>query len=161
MVGIKSREVYENPAALILINAHKELEFLTLPREVTQFKTLVDQHMAKIIYDGLWYSPIRPALQAFIDETQKSVNGKVRIKLFKGHHVVVGRYSEQSLYNEELATYSKGDAFDHNAAVGFIKLFGLPTKVYAEVHQRGSAPQQAENTSDSAFAEVNKEKVHQ
>ncbi|MDQ0340690.1 argininosuccinate synthase [Caldalkalibacillus uzonensis] len=137
MVGIKSREVYENPAALILINAHKELEFLTLTREVTQFKALVDQHMAKIIYDGLWYSPLKKALDAFVEETQKSVNGKVRVKLHKGHHTVVGRYSEHSLYNEELATYSKGDLFDHNAAVGFIKLWGLPTKVYAEVHKQG------------------------
>lgn len=155
MVGIKSREVYENPAALILINAHKELEFLTLPREVTQFKTLVDQHMAKIIYDGLWYSPIRPALEAFIEETQKSVNGKVRIKLFKGHHVVVGRYSEQSLYNEELATYSKGDLFDHNAAVGFIKLFGLPTKVYAEVHAKGKEQQKEDSLKGENLPEKN------
>ncbi|MGV3489444.1 MAG: argininosuccinate synthase [Tuberibacillus sp.] len=138
LVGIKSREVYENPAALILINAHKELEFLTHPREVTQFKSLVDQHMAKIIYDGLWYSPIKNALDAFVNETQKVVTGKVRVKLFKGTHVVVGRESKYSLYNEELATYTKGDAFDHNAAVGFIKLWGLPTKVYAEVHKKDS-----------------------
>ncbi|MFC7393794.1 argininosuccinate synthase [Scopulibacillus cellulosilyticus] len=139
LVGIKSREVYENPAALILINAHKELEFLTLTREVSQFKTLVDQQMAKIIYDGLWYSPIKPALDAFVNETQKAVSGKVRVKLHKGTHVVVGRESANSLYNEELATYTKGDAFDHNAAVGFINLWGLPTKVYSEVH-KGSSP---------------------
>lgn len=136
LVGIKSREVYENPAALILINAHKELEFLTLPREVSQFKAQIDQQMAKIIYEGLWYSPLKTALDAFVNETQKSVSGKVRIKLHKGTHVVVGRMSEQSLYNEELATYTKGDAFDHNAAVGFIKLWGLPTKVYTEVHKK-------------------------
>ncbi|ASK61550.1 argininosuccinate synthase [Virgibacillus phasianinus] len=135
LVGIKSREVYENPGALILINAHKELEFLTLAREVLQFKTTVDQQMSKIIYDGLWYSPIRPALDAFINETQKVVSGKVRVKLHKGSHVVVGRQSANSLYNEELATYAKGDAFDHNAAVGFINLWGLSTKVYAEVHK--------------------------
>jgi argininosuccinate synthase len=134
LVGIKSREVYENPAALILINAHKELEFLTLPREVTQFKTQVDQQMAKIIYEGLWFSPIKNALDAFIDETQKSVTGTIRVKLHKGNHMVVGRKSPFSLYNEELATYSKGDAFDHNAAVGFIKIWGLPTKVYAQVN---------------------------
>lgn len=136
LVGIKSREVYENPAALILINAHKELEFLTLPREVSQFKTQIDQQMAKIIYDGLWYSPLRSALEAFVDETQKVVSGKIRVKLHKGNHMVVGRQSENSLYNEELATYSKGDAFDHNAAVGFIKLWGLATKVYSEVHNK-------------------------
>jgi argininosuccinate synthase len=134
LVGIKSREVYENPAALILINAHKELEFLTLPREVTQFKTQIDQQMAKMIYDGLWYSPLKAALDAFVNETQKVVSGTIRVKLHKGNHMVVGRKSVHSLYNEELATYSKGDAFDHNAAVGFIKLWGLTTKVYAEVN---------------------------
>ncbi|MBT2733971.1 argininosuccinate synthase [Bacillus sp. ISL-7] len=138
LVGIKSREVYENPAALILINAHKELEFLTLTREVTQFKTQVEQQMAKIIYEGLWYSPIKPALDAFIDETQKNVSGTIRVKLHKGNHTVVGRKSPYSLYNEELATYSKGDAFDHNAAVGFIKIWGLPTKVYSEVNKKES-----------------------
>lgn len=136
LVGIKSREVYENPAALILINAHKELEFLTLPREVTQFKTQIDQQMAKIIYEGLWYSPLKNALDAFIEETQKVVSGTIRVKLFKGNHTVVARKSEYSLYNEELATYSKGDAFDHNAAVGFIKIWGLPTKVYSEVNKK-------------------------
>lgn len=136
LVGIKSREVYENPAALILINAHKELEFLTLTREVTQFKTQVEQQMAKIIYEGLWYSPIKPALDAFINETQKNVSGTIRVKLHKGNHTVVGRKSPYSLYNEELATYSKGDAFDHNAAVGFIKIWGLPTKVYSEVNNK-------------------------
>jgi argininosuccinate synthase len=136
LVGIKSREVYENPGALILINAHKELEFLTLPREVTQFKTQVEQKMAQIIYEGLWYSPLKTALDAFIEETQKVVTGTVRVKLHKGTHTVVGRKSEHSLYNEELATYTKGDAFDHNAAVGFIKLWGLPTKVYSEVNEK-------------------------
>ncbi|KHD84668.1 argininosuccinate synthase [Heyndrickxia ginsengihumi] len=136
LVGIKSREVYENPAALVLINAHKELEFLTLPREVTQFKTTVDQQLAKIIYEGLWYSPLKNALDAFVNETQKTVTGTVKIKLFKGHHDVVARKSPYSLYNEELATYLKGDTFDHNAAVGFIKLWGLPTKVYAEIHEK-------------------------
>jgi argininosuccinate synthase len=136
LVGIKSREVYENPGALILINAHKELEFLTLPREVSQYKGQIDQQMAKIIYDGLWYSPLKPALDAFVNETQKAVNGTIRVKLHKGNHFVVGRKSPNSLYNEELATYSKGDAFDHNAAVGFIKLWGLPTKVYSEVHNK-------------------------
>ncbi|MBP0724022.1 argininosuccinate synthase [Bacillus sp. RG28] len=136
LVGIKSREVYENPAALILINAHKELEFLTLPREVTQFKTNVDQQMTQVIYNGLWFSPLKPALDAFVDETQKVVSGTIRVKLHKGNYMVVGRKSAHSLYNEELATYSKGDAFDHNAAVGFIKIWGLSTKVYSEVNQK-------------------------
>lgn len=138
LVGIKSREVYENPAALILINAHKELEFLTLPREVSQFKTTIDQQMAKIIYEGLWFSPLKNALDAFVDETQKSVSGKIRVKLFKGTHTVVGRMSANSLYSEELATYSTGDAFKHTDAVGFINLWGLPTKVYSQVQQKNN-----------------------
>lgn len=136
LVGIKSREVYENPAALVLINAHKEMEFLTLPREVTQFKSQIESQYAKMIYEGLWYSPLRPAIDAFIEETQKTVTGTVKIKFFKGNHVVVARKSPVSLYNEDLATYSANDLFDHNAAVGFIKLWGLPTKVYSEIHKK-------------------------
>jgi argininosuccinate synthase len=135
LVGIKSREVYENPAALILINAHQALETITLTKEVSKFKPLIDKEIAQVIYDGLWYSPVREALMAFVKQTQQVVSGKVRVKLFKGNHVVVGRASDNSLYNEKLATYTKGDAFDHNAAVGFIKLWGLPTKVNAEVHK--------------------------
>lgn len=133
LVGIKSREVYENPAALILINAHKELEFLTLPREVTNFKINIEQQFSKSLYDGLWYSPLMQALDAFIQTTQETVTGTVRVKLYKGNHHVVGRKSDYSLYNEELATYSKGDLFEHHAAIGFIKLWGLPTKVFSEV----------------------------
>lgn len=136
LVGIKSREVYENPAALILIKAHQELEFLTLPREVMHFKPIIEQQMAKIIYEGLWYSPIRKALEAFVEETQKVVTGKIRMKLFKGNMMVVGRTSPHSLYNEELATYSRGDLFDHHAAEGFIKLWGLPTRVFSEVEKK-------------------------
>ncbi|WP_164669424.1 argininosuccinate synthase [Virgibacillus doumboii] len=136
LVGIKSREVYENPAALILIHAHQEMEFLTHTREVSHFKKTIDQQFAQMIYDGLWYSPLRPAIDAFIAETQKTVSGTVRVKLFKGTPAVIARKSDFSLYNEELATYEKGDMFDHNAAVGFIKLWGLPTKVHAEIHQK-------------------------
>ncbi|WP_373895573.1 argininosuccinate synthase [Virgibacillus natechei] len=139
LVGIKAREVYENPGALILINGHKELEFLTLTKEVTQFKTQIDQKMTQLIYDGLWYSPLRNALEAFMDETQKSVNGKVKVKLWKGTQMVVARDSANSLYNEELATYSKGDMFDHDAAVGFIKLWGLSTRVHSQVNQKKEA----------------------
>ncbi|WP_416150539.1 argininosuccinate synthase [Salipaludibacillus sp. HK11] len=136
LVGIKAREVYENPGALILINAHKELEFLTLPKEVSQFKTTIDQKMTQLVYDGLWYSPLKNALEGFVDETQKNVNGKVKVKLWKGTQMVVARHSDNSLYNEELATYSKGDAFDHNAAVGFIKLWGLSTKTYSQINKK-------------------------
>jgi len=134
LVGIKSREVYETPAATTLILAHRELEFLTQPREVAQFKPIIEQKMAQVIYEGLWYSPIRAALEAFIDETQKNVTGVVRVKLHKGHAIVVGRKSEASLYSHELATYNAGDTFDHKAAIGFIKLWGLPTKVYSQVN---------------------------
>lgn len=140
LIGIKSREVYENPAALILINAHQEMEFLTHTREVSQHKKTVEQQYAKMIYEGLWYSPLRPAIDAFVLETQKTVTGKVRVKLFKGNQFVVARKSEYSLYNEELATYEKGDMFDHTAAVGFIKLWGLPTKVHAEINKKAADP---------------------
>ncbi|SES24562.1 argininosuccinate synthase [Salipaludibacillus aurantiacus] len=136
LVGIKAREVYENPGALILINAHKELEFLTLPKEVTQYKTKIDQEMTQLVYDGLWYSPLKNALEGFINETQKNVNGKIKVKLWKGTHMVIARQSDNSLYNEELATYSKGDAFDHYSAVGFIKLWGLSTKTYSQVNNK-------------------------
>ncbi|WP_163971406.1 argininosuccinate synthase [Oceanobacillus halotolerans] len=140
LVGIKAREVYENPAALILINAHKELEFLTLTKEVSQYKAQLEQKMTQLIYDGLWYSPLRNALEAFVDETQKSVNGKVKVKLWKGNQTVVARQSDNSLYNEELATYSKGDMFDHHAAVGFIKLWGLSTQVQSQVAAKKEVP---------------------
>ncbi|MBA4495339.1 argininosuccinate synthase [Paenactinomyces guangxiensis] len=134
LVGIKSREVYECPAAVMLINAHKELEFLTQTREVAQFKPLVEQKWAQLTYDGLWFSPLKQALDAFIDETQKYVSGKVRVKCFKGHATVTGRDSKYSLYNEQLATYTTDDTFDHQAAVGFIKCWGYPTHIYANVH---------------------------
>jgi len=135
LVGIKSREVYETPAATTLILAHRELEFLTQPREVAAFKPIVEQKLAQVIYEGLWFSPIRNAVQAFIEETQKHVTGLVRVKLHKGHAIVVGRKSASSLYSHELATYNAGDQFDHKAALGFIKLWGLPTKVYAQVNE--------------------------
>lgn len=135
LVGIKSREVYETPGAAVIMTAHKELEFLTLPREVAHFKPQLEQKLAHIIYEGLWFSPIRHAVMAFIEETQKTVSGTIRVKLFKGHAVVVGRKSAYSLYDLELATYNADDKFDHNAAVGFIQLYGLPTKVYSRVNK--------------------------
>lgn len=134
LVGIKSREVYEAPAATVLIKAHQELEALTLPREVAQFKPLIEHRFTQVVYEGLWYSPLRAALQAFIEETQKTVTGTVRVKLHKGHAVVVGRRSPHSLYSLELATYDAGDRFDHKAAVGFIHLWGLPTRTFAQVN---------------------------
>ncbi|NNU90621.1 MULTISPECIES: argininosuccinate synthase [Anoxybacillus] len=134
LVGIKSREVYECPGAMTLIKAHKELEDLTLVKEVAHFKPIIEQKIAEVIYNGLWFSPLKDALVAFLKETQKNVTGVVRVKLFKGHAIVEGRKSPFSLYDEKLATYTAEDEFDHQAAVGFISLFGLPTKVYSIVN---------------------------
>ncbi|PEB35052.1 argininosuccinate synthase [Bacillus cereus] len=136
LVGIKSREVYECPAAMTLITAHKELEDLTHVKEVAHFKPVIEQKITELIYNGLWFSPLKQALHAFLQETQKNVTGTVRVKLFKGHAIVEGRKSEYSLYDEKLATYTAQDEFNHDAAVGFISLFGLPTKVYSQVNQK-------------------------
>ncbi|GAB6618483.1 argininosuccinate synthase [Bacillus cereus] len=136
LVGIKSREVYECPAAMTLITAHKELEDLTHVKEVAHFKPVIEQKITELIYNGLWFSPLKQALHAFLQETQKNVTGAVRVKLFKGHAIVEGRKSEYSLYDEKLATYTAQDEFNHDAAVGFISLFGLPTKVYSQVNQK-------------------------
>ncbi|MBM7584951.1 argininosuccinate synthase [Bacillus pakistanensis] len=138
LVGIKSREVYECPGAMTLMKAHKELEDITLVKELAHFKPVIEKKLTEVIYDGLWYSPLTPALLAFLEQTQQYVNGIVRVKLFKGHAIVEGRKSPNSLYNEKLATYTKEDEFDHNAAVGFIQLWGLPTKVHSHVQQKES-----------------------
>ncbi|MFG6113860.1 argininosuccinate synthase [Halobacillus sp. MO56] len=135
LVGIKSREIYETPAATTLITSHQALESLTLPREVAQFKPIVEQKFAQMVYEGLWYSPLMDGLKAFIEETQTHVSGVVKVKLYKGQVQVIGRKSDFSLYDFNLATYNPDDAFDHEAALGFIKLWGLPTKVHASVTQ--------------------------
>ena len=135
LIGIKSREVYEAPAAITLITAHKALEAMTLVREVAHFKPIIEQYFANLIYEGLWFSPLRDDLYAFIQSTQKHVTGVVRIKLHKGHAIVVGRTSPYSLYVKKLATYGAFDQFDHHAAVGFIKLWGLPTQTYYSLEQ--------------------------
>lgn len=134
LVGIKSREVYECPGAVTLLKAHKELEDLTLVKELAHYKPVIEKKMTELIYEGLWFSPLNKALKAFLDQTQVYVNGVVRVKLFKGHAIVEGRKSPNSLYDENLATYTKADEFDHDAAVGFIQLWGLPTKVSAMVN---------------------------
>ena len=134
LVGIKSREIYEAPAAMTLIAAHQELEALTLPREVMKFKPIVEQQLTQAIYDGLWFTQLTEALKAFITVTQKYVTGVVKVQLYKGQAFVIGRKSENSLYDIKLATYSEGDQFDHEAALGFIKLWGLPTKVHSTVN---------------------------
>ncbi len=137
LVGIKSREVYEAPAAVTLIKAHQALEHLTLTREVAQFKPLLEQKYTELVYNGLWFSALKSAVDAFIVETQKHVTGSVKVKLFKGQASIVASASPYSLYNKELATYAAGDTFDHNAAVGFISLWGLPTRLQASVARDG------------------------
>jgi len=126
VVGIKSREVYEAPAATILLEAHQELERLVLDRELLQFKQGIAADYARLVYAGLWLTPLKRALDAFVRQTQRRVTGTVRLTLFKGTCRVVGRSSPHSLYRERLATYSARDAFDQRAAEGFIKLYGLP-----------------------------------
>ena len=126
VVGIKSREIYEAPAGTILLEAHQELERMVLDRELLYFKQGVAATYARLVYSGLWFTPLKAALDAFVRKTQRWVTGTVRLKLFKGTCHVVGRRSPQSLYRERLATYSAKDQFDQRAAEGFIKLFGLP-----------------------------------
>ena len=129
LVGIKSREVYEAPAAWTLLTGHKALEALVLDRELLHFKEAIALKYAEMVYYGLWYTPLREALDKFIDETQKYVNGTVRLKLYKGNCAVVGRKSPDSLYKRELATYEKGDKFDQSLAKGFIEIWGMPYKM--------------------------------
>lgn len=131
VVGIKSREIYETPALLVLIAAHRDLESLTLTADVTQYKRGIEQTYAELIYQGMWYNPLKDALDAFILKTQERVTGTVRIKFFKGNATIVGRESENSIYAPNLATYGADDQFDHRAAEGFIYIWGLPTKVWA------------------------------
>ncbi|WP_335872218.1 argininosuccinate synthase [Bacillus sp. 2205SS5-2] len=136
LVGIKSREVYECPGAITLLTAHKELEDITVEKDLAHFKPIIGMKLSELIYNGLWFSPLQEALSSFLVKSQQQVTGTVRVKLFKGHCVVEGRKSPNSLYNEKLATYSKGDCFNHEAAKGFIELWSLPTKVYAQVNNK-------------------------
>ncbi len=132
LVGIKSREIYEAPGAIALITAHQELENVTVERDVARFKKSVDQRWGELVYDGLWYSPLRKALDVFIAETQKHVSGEIRMTLHGGRAVVSGRRSEDSLYNFDLATYDEGDKFDQSLAKGFVDLWGLPSRLAAQ-----------------------------
>ncbi|MCM8813281.1 MAG: argininosuccinate synthase [Candidatus Omnitrophica bacterium] len=131
LVGIKSREVYEAPAGWIIHTAHRELESLVLDREASHFKQGIDAKYAELIYNGFWYSPLKHALDGFINATQKFVSGDVRLKLYKGSCVCVGRRSAHSLYSKALATYTKEDIFDQKLAAGFIKILGMPYKQVA------------------------------
>lgn len=129
LVGIKSREIYEAPAAEILIKAHKALEDLTLDRETKNYKAAMAAKYAEMTYYGLWFSPLRNALDAFIDQSQQTVTGSIKVKLYKGSCTLAGRKSAHSLYNHGLATYDESDNFDHKSAPGFINLWALPVQV--------------------------------
>ena len=144
LVGIKSREIYEAPAAAVIMTAHKDLEDLTFERDLAHFKPIVEQQLTNMIYNGLWFSPLCDALNAFIDESQQVVNGIVKMKLYKGTATAVARKSGNSLYDEDLATYTSADSFDQEAAAGFIKLWSLPTTVYSQVNGKtAKKPQEA------------------
>jgi len=133
VVGIKSREIYEAPAATILHIAHNELEKLILDRETFRYKQTVSDKVANLIYDGLWFSPLFKSLMAFVDSTQENLSGEVIVELYKGNVRVLSRNSQFSLYNMKLATYTSEDIFDHRASEGFIKIYGLPYKTMSEV----------------------------
>lgn len=136
LIGIKSREIYECPAATVLLAAHKDIEDIATEKSLAHFKPVIEKQLADLIYNGLWFTTLMDSLQAFLAESQKDVNGIVRVKLFKGNVICEGRKSPNSLYDESLATYTAADQFDSEAAAGFIKLWGLPTQVYAQVHDK-------------------------
>lgn len=136
LVGIKSREVYEAPAATVLMKAHKQLEDLTFERDLAHFKPVIEKQLSEMIYNALWFSPLMDALLAFLKTTQEVVSGVIKVQLFKGNVITLGRKSESSLYDKNLATYTAADSFDQEAAKGFIKLWGLPTTVYSQVKMK-------------------------
>lgn len=136
LIGIKSREIYECPAALALIQAHKQLEDIVLDKDTLAFKKILEQRWSELVYNGMWFSPLKGAIDAFIENTQTVVSGTIKLKFHKGSCTVVGRKSENSLYDYSLATYEKGDAFSHKSAEGFIEIWGLPSKVWANKHKK-------------------------
>jgi argininosuccinate synthase len=144
LVGIKSREVYEAPGAIALITAHQELENVTVERDLARFKRTVDQRWGELVYDGLWFSPLKRALDAFVEDANAHVSGDIRMTLHAGTAVVTGRRSAEALYEYEMATYDSGDVFDQSLAKGFVELWGLPSKMAARRDQRtgstGSTP---------------------
>jgi argininosuccinate synthase len=143
LVGIKSREIYEAPAGIVLHNAHRELEGMVIPKDLQRLKQRLAQEYADIVYNGLWFTPTREAIDAFVANVQQRVTGIARLKLFKGDCRVVGRKSPLALYDQGLATYDEGDRFDHTAAEGFIKIWGLPVETAA---RRSSRAQNAEKS---------------
>jgi argininosuccinate synthase len=136
LVGIKSREVYEAPGAIALIVAHQELEDLTVERDLRRFKFSVEQRWTELVYDGLWFSPLRQSLDAFIDSSQRYVTGDIRLRLHAGRAVATGRRGEGSLYDFDLATYDTGDTFDQSLSKGFVQLWGLPSRIAARREQK-------------------------
>jgi argininosuccinate synthase len=136
LIGIKSREIYEAPGAIALIAAHSELESVCVERDLARFKRQAEQRWTELVYDGLWFSPLKQALDAFITEASRHVTGDVRVRLQGGRAVVTGRRSAAALYNYDLATYDTGDVFDQSLAKGFVELWGLPTKIAADRDRR-------------------------
>jgi argininosuccinate synthase len=141
VVGLKSREIYEAPAATLLHMAHTELERICLDRTTFNYKRKVSQDFANLIYDGTWFSPLRECFQAFVEESQRTVTGEVRIRVSAGLARITGRRSPYSLYDEGLATYHAGDTFNRNAAEGFLEIFGLSTRTVAEARRRAGQPE--------------------
>jgi len=135
LVGIKSREVYEAPGAMTLITAHMELESVTMERDLARFKRTVDQRWGELVYDGLWFSPLKRSMDAFLAESQKHVTGEIRLTLQGGRAVVTGRRSEESLYDFHLATYDTGDTYDQTLAKGFVQIWGMPSRIAARRDQ--------------------------
>jgi argininosuccinate synthase len=131
LVGIKSREIYECPGAVTVLTAHRDLEDLCMEQELAQEKRNLEGRYAQLIYNGLWFTPLKTALDAFVASSQRFVRGDVRLRLFKGSATVVGRRSDIALYDHDLATYDEADRFDHTQAEGFVRLWGLPTKVWS------------------------------
>ena len=148
LVGIKSREIYEAPAAVVLHTAHRELETLVIPKDLERLKRGLSSVYADLVYNGLWFTPTRRAVDALVADVQQRVTGCVRLKLFKGDCRVVGRKSPHALYEEALATYDEGDQFDHGAAEGFIKIWGLPVEL-AAAKEIGATEATATRSSDS------------
>ena len=138
LVGMKSRGVYETPGGTVMYAAHRELELLTVDRDTLHYKDLVAQRFAELVYYGQWFHPLREALSAFVDETQKNVTGTVRLKLYKGNCMPAGAKSPFSLYDEEIATFNEDDVYDQKDAGGFINCFGLPMKVVAQMKKRNN-----------------------
>ena len=138
LVGMKSRGVYETPGGTVLYAAHRELEYLCLDKQTLHYKADVANKFADLVYDGLWYTPLREALSAFVDSTQETVTGTVRMKLYKGSCTPAGTTSPYSLYDEDIATFDADEVYDQKDSAGFINLFGLPLKVRANMLRRNS-----------------------